>query len=397
LTKERLQTLIIGGGIGGLTAALALARQGRSVHVLEKAGDFAEIGAGLQLAPNALHVLDRLGVLQELAGHAVYPSRLVWMDAILGSRITAIDLGDAFRHRYGQPYIVMHRGDLLTVLLEACRREALITLEARREVVAVEDLGDAARIRCADGTAYEAELLIGADGLWSTVRRSIADDEPVCAEYVAYRGTIPMAQMSSHAGLDNVVMWVGPEMHFVQYPVRRGELYNQVAVFRSRRYRADSDDWGSPDELDAHYAQTCADVRDGVKLMGRDKRWPMYDRVPIARWTRNRITLLGDAAHPMLQYLAQGACQAIEDSLALAQSVAAAPDDLPRALAAYEEARRLRTARVQITARAMGAFFHLDGVAATLRNAMMAGRASDDYAMLDWLHGHRVTGGTSSQ
>jgi salicylate hydroxylase len=186
-------------------------------------------------------------------------------------------------------------------------------------------------------------------------------------------------------------------MHFVQYPVRRGELYNQVAVFRSRRYRADSDDWGSPDELDAHYAQTCADVRDGVKLMGRDKRWPMYDRVPIARWTRNRITLLGDAAHPMLQYLAQGACQAIEDSLALAQSVAAAPDDLPRALAAYEEARRLRTARVQITARAMGAFFHLDGVAATLRNAMMAGRASDDYAMLDWLHGHRVTGGTSSQ
>ena len=393
VAAARLPTLIIGGGIGGLTAALALSRRGRPVHVLEKGADFGEIGAGLQLAPNALHVLDRLGVLGEIGRHAVYPSRLVWMDAILGNRITAVDLGDAFRRRYGQPYIVMHRGDLLTVLLEACRREALITLEAQREVVAVEDFGDAARVRCADGAAYDTELLIGADGLWSTVRGLIAEDEPICAEYVAYRGTIPMAQMSTHAGLDNVVMWVGPEMHFVQYPVRRGELYNQVAVFRSRRYRPDSDAWGTPEELDAHYAQTCAYVRDCVKLMGRDKRWPMYDRAPIARWTRNRITLLGDAAHPMLQYVAQGACQAIEDSLALALSIAAAPSDLPRALAAYEESRRLRTARVQITARAMGAFFHLDGVAATVRNAMMARRAGDDYAMLDWLYGHRVDGG----
>jgi 2-polyprenyl-6-methoxyphenol hydroxylase-like FAD-dependent oxidoreductase len=402
VAAERLPTLIIGGGIGGLTAALALSRRGRPVHVLEKAADFGEIGAGLQLAPNALLVLDQLGLLDEIGRDAVYPSRLVWMDAILGTRITAVDLGDAFRRRYRQPYIVMHRGDLLSALLEACRAEALITLEPRREVVAVEDLGDAAQLRCADGATYAAELLVGADGLWSTMRRLIADDQPTCAEYVAYRGTIPMAQMSAHAGLDNVVMWVGPEMHFVQYPVRRGELYNQVAVFRSRRYRPDSDAWGTPDELDAHYAQTCAYVRDCVRLMGRDKRWPMYDRDPIARWTRNRITLLGDAAHPMLQYIAQGACQAIEDALALALSVAAAPDDLPRALAAYEESRRLRTARVQITARAMGAFFHLDGVAATLRNAMMAERASDDYTMLDWLYGHRVggaagPGGTSSQ
>jgi 3-hydroxybenzoate 6-monooxygenase len=403
MSAARLPTLVIGGGIGGLTAALALSRQGRRVHVLEKAADFEEIGAGLQLAPNALHVLDRLNVLQDLAKHAVYPSRLVWMDAILGSRITAVDLGDAFRHRYGQPYIVMHRGDLLNVLLEACRREALITLEAQREVVAIDDLGDAARARCADGTAYEAELLIGADGLWSMVRGLIADDEPICAEYVAYRGTIPMAQMSAHAGLDNVVMWVGPDMHFVQYPVRRGELYNQVAVFRSRHYRPHAEDWGTPEELDAHYAQTCAYVRDCARLMGRDKRWPMYDRAPITRWTRNRIALLGDAAHPMLQYIAQGACQAIEDSLALAACVGAMPADLPRALARYEEARRLRTARVQITARAMGAFFHLDGVAATVRNTLMTGRAGDDYAMLDWLYGHRAdealpaSGGTSSQ
>jgi 2-polyprenyl-6-methoxyphenol hydroxylase-like FAD-dependent oxidoreductase len=387
----RIPVLIVGGGIGGLATALALARvTKRPVHVLEKATEFGEIGAGLQLAPNAMHVLDQLGVLPEIATHAVYPSRLVWMDALTAARITAIDLGDGFRRRYGHPYIVMHRGDLLAALLEACRSERLITLEPNREVVAVEDLGDGARARCADGTAFEADLLVGADGLHSSVRRLVVDDAPVPSEYVAYRGTIPIERMSTHAGLDNVVMWVGPAMHFVQYPVRRGELYNQVAVFRSKRYRPDSDDWGTPEELNAHYEQTCDYVRGCIQLMWRDRRWAMFDRAPVGTWTRNRIVLTGDAAHPMLQYVAQGACQAIEDSLALAKCVTAAADDPSSGLHAFQESRKLRTARVQLTARAMGAFFHLDGVAAELRNAMMAARAEDDYAMLDWLYGHKV-------
>ncbi len=388
--SERLPTLIVGGGLGGLATALALARQGRAAHVVEKAPEFGEIGAGLQLAPNAMAVLDRLGLTAELAKHAVFPNHLVWMDALSGTRITAVDLGDAFRRRYGHPYIVMHRGDLLAVLLEACRQEKRITLEAGREVVAVEDLGEAARARFANGTCLEAELLVGADGLHSTVRGLLSDDALVYDGLVAYRGAIPMARVSRHAGLDNVVMWVGPQMHFVQYPIRRAELYNQVAVFRSRRYRPDSDDWGTPDELDAHYAQTCDYVQDCIKLMWRDKRWPMVDRKPLARWVRNRIVLTGDAAHPMYQYIAQGACQAIEDALALATCIAAAPQDLPKALLAYEKARTLRTARVQLTARAMGAFFHLDGVAAAARNELMAGRAEDDYSMLDWLYGYRV-------
>ena len=199
-----------------------------------------------------------------------------------------------------------------------------------------------------------------------------------------------MEQMSTHAGLDNVVMWVGPQMHFVQYPVRRGELYNQVAVFRSRRYKPDSDDWGTVDELDAHFAQTCEYVRRCITLMWRDKRWPMVDRKPLAQWTRNRIALMGDAAHPMYQYIAQGACQAIEDALALANSIAASPGDVARALGAYQAARTLRAARVQVTARAMGAFFHLDGMAAAVRNQLMAARAGDDYAVLDWLYGYKV-------
>lgn len=388
--KARLPILIVGGGIGGLTAALALSRMGQAAHVIEKAVEFAEIGAGLQLAPNATAVLDRLGVLGEIRKHAVHPSRLVWMDAIGGAPITSVDLGAPFLRRYGHPYIVMHRADLLAVLLEACRAETRITLEPRSELAEVRDDGALARARLASGEVYESDLLIGADGLHSTVRRLIADDAPIADGYVAYRGTLPVAELSQHAGLDNVVMWVGPHMHFVQYPVRRGDLYNQVAVFRSPRYRPNSEDWGTADELDAHYAQACATVRGAAALMARDRHWVMLDRKPIGRWTRNHIALLGDAAHPMYQYIAQGACQAIEDAASLADCVAAAPGDPVAALRAYEKARVLRTARVQLTARAMGAFFHLDGVAAEVRNAMMAGRASDDYAMLDWLYGHRA-------
>jgi 3-hydroxybenzoate 6-monooxygenase len=388
---EKVPILIVGGGIGGLTTALALSRRNCRVHVVEKSPEFAEIGAGLQLAPNALRVFDELGLLTGISKHAVYPSRLVWMDAIRGTRITAIDLGDAFRARYRHSYIVMHRSDLLDCLLAACRQEKLITLEANRTVVSVEDLGELARAHCADGTVYEAGLLVGADGLWSTVRKLVTDDAPVCNGYVAYRGTIAIEQMSRHAGLDNVVMWVGPDMHFVQYPIRRGELYNQVAVFRSRRYEPGSSDWGTVEEFDAHYAQTCEYVQACTKLMWRDKRWPMFDRDPVLTWTRNRIALLGDAAHPMFQYVAQGACQAIEDALCLARHVASMKDDPAAALRAFESERAIHAARVQLTARAMGTFFHLDGVAALVRNEVMGRRAADDYSMLDWLYGlHRA-------
>ncbi len=387
---DRVPILIVGGGIGGLTTALALSRRNCRVHVVEKSPEFGEIGAGLQLAPNALHVLDDVGLLPEIRKHAVQPSRLVWMDAVRGTRLTALEIDDAFQARYGHPYIVMHRSDLLDCLLDACRASPLITLESNRPVAAIEDLGDGARVRFADGSQCEAGLLIGADGLWSTVRKLFSDDAPISDGYVAYRGTIDMAQMSQHAGLDNVVMWIGPDMHFVQYPIRRGELYNQVAVFRSKRYRPGTDDWGTAEELDAHYAQTCDYVQACIKVMWRDKRWPMHDRAPILTWTRNRIGLLGDAAHPMFQYIAQGACQAIEDALSLAKRVAASPNDPAAALKAYERDRVLRTARVQITARAMGAYFHLDGVPAIVRNDLLERRATDDYGMLDWLYGHKV-------
>ena len=389
--EKQVDFLVTGGGIGGLAAALALARAGRRVHVLEKSPEFGEIGAGLQLGPNASHALDRLGVVEHITKVGVFPKRLVMLDAITGEVVTALDLGEKFKARYRFPYVVMHRHDLLAILLGACQENSAITLETGKEVTAVEDRGDHAVARCTDGSSYRAQALIGADGLWSVARRLIAGDaKPVCAQYVAYRGTIPIDSVSSHAGFDNVVMWAGPDLHLVQYPVRRAELFNQVAVFRSHRYVEDSDDWGTVDELEAAFAPTCATVRQALTQIGRGRRWPMYDRPPIAQWTRNRIALLGDAAHPMLQYLAQGACQALEDAVTLGAAIEQGGSDIAAALAAYRQARYLRTARVQLTAHFFGDVCHVAGVGATLRNALLADRAHDDFGAVEWLYGHRA-------
>jgi 3-hydroxybenzoate 6-monooxygenase len=380
--------LTVGGGIGGLASALALALQGKRVHVIEKSAEFGEIGAGLQLAPNASHALERLGILGEISKHAVFPRRLVWGDAVSGEIITSLDLGDAFVARFGHPYLVMHRSDLLNVLLEACRAESRITLETDRDVVAIEDRTMSTVALCADGARYEAAALIGADGLWSPTRKLIANDGiPRAFPYVAYRGAIPIKDVSEHAGLDNVIMWVGPDLHFVQYPIRRGELFNQVAVFKSPSFPAE--DWGNPAELEAHYAQCCDYVRKSLTKIHRDRRWAMVDRAPISGWSRHRITLLGDAAHPMLQYIAQGACQAIEDAVSLAARVAAT-SDVEKAFEAYQAARYLRTARVQLSAQFFGEICHIGGVGRILRNQFFGGRATGDYREIEWLYGYRA-------
>jgi salicylate hydroxylase len=380
--------LIVGGGVGGLACALAVAQTGRPVHLLEQAPAFGEVGAGIQLAPNATAVLDRLGVLDALSRDAVFPNRLVLMDAVAGTPITALDVGASFRERYEHPYLVAHRVDLHRVLLDACREHALITLETAKTVTAVEDLIDRARVTCADGSAYEAAALVGADGLSSTIRRLLSDDEPICSQYVAYRGTLPMTQATEHADIDDVVMWAGPDMHLVQYPVRRGELYNNVAVFKSPSYIEGADDWGGPEELDGCFGALCPGARDAHGMLQRHQRWPMFDRLPIGNWTRHRITLLGDAAHPMLQYLAQGGCQALEDAVCLADHLER-HGDAGDAFVAYQQERIPRTARVQATARRWGEICHVGGVGRDLRNALLAERRADDFGAVDWLYGHR--------
>ena len=384
--------LIIGGGIGGLSTALGVAETGRSVWVLEQAQEIGEVGAGIQLAPNATAVLSRLGVMNEIAKVAVYPKRLVLMDAMTGKELSALDLGDSFRQKYGYPYIVLHRADLQQVLYAACKANERITVLTSQAVKNVEDTGEKARVTLADGTVYTSEAVVGADGLHSISRRLFSDDKPLCSRYVAYRGTIPMEEITAQAGtnLDDVIMWIGPNLHLVQYPVRRGELYNQVVVFKSSRYKEDSDDWGTPEEIDEHFGKCCKTVRHAVTFISRQRRWPMYDREPISNWVTGRVALLGDAAHPMLQYLAQGGCQALEDASCLADMLHQYGDDIPKAFAAYQQERIPRTARVQATARTWGEIIHAeDPIAILLRNTIMEQRDAQDLSYVDWLYGQR--------
>ncbi len=392
---ERLGIFVVGGGIGGLSVALGLARHGRNVHVIEKAPEFGEIGAGLQLAPNASWALDRIGVLDDVKKHAVFPQRILWIDAISGEQLTSLDLGAPFVERYAYPYMVMHRSDLLDAILHGCRNDPRVTLETKKDVIGVVNRETTAVVSCADGTSYEADVVIGADGLRSTVRNAVhPDGEPICSAYVAYRGTLPIAEVSEHAGLDNVMLWTGPDMHMVQYPVRRGELYNQVAVFRSSRFAAGvtsgfDDDWGTPDEMDAIFSQGVPLVRAGIAKMGRTRRWPMFDREPIQDFAHGRVVLTGDAAHPMLQYLAQGAAQALEDSAILADCIAehrAVAD----AFAAFVAERAPRTTHVQTMAREWGDYWHLHpSPQKAARDARLRSHPADGYIESDWFYGYR--------
>ena len=392
--------LIMGGGIGGLTAALALAQAGFVAHVVERSAEFGEIGAGIQLAPNALRVLDDLGLLPELTALAVHPRHLVLMHADTGAHLSTLEFGEPFQRHYGYAYVVMHRGDLLTVLHKACQADDRITMEASREVSELADHGDTVRVRFADGSDYQCGAVIGADGLWSTARRLVSGDRPYTDAFVAYRGTLPASATalaasrgSTPAGPDDEIIWIGPHKHFVQYPIRRGELYNQVAVFRSWHYSPAAeltDRWGTPAELDESFASSCAQVRAGVALVSRDRRWVMYDREPLDNWTTGRITLLGDAAHPMVQYLAQGACQAIEDAGCVARQLTACDGDIVKALAAYQAERIPRTALIQRAARTWGQIWHDDGtVVPLLRDRILTRRDPADYTDLDWLYQHQ--------
>lgn len=388
MSTERVELVVVGGGIGGLAAALALGRQGRRVDLLEFAPEFGEIGYGIQLAPNALRVIDWLGLLEPVCANGVQPQQGVMMSALTGERLTAISFGDEFKQRYGYPYVVTHRRDLLDSLLAACREVPTIRLHNGKQVVRLTDRGDTVEVDCADGTGFTADAVIGADGVRSVVRDYVVDDgPPVCSGDVAYRGAAPIDVINAAAGVDNVVWWIGPDMHLIQYPIRRGELFNQVAVFTSGIYEPGMPDeqWGTADELDRLFSDKVEPVRDGVKLISRDQKWSLHDRNSVPAWTRGRVTLLGDAAHAMLQYLAQGACQALEDARCLAESIGSA-DDIPKAFEVYERNRVARTADVQKWARWMGDIVHADDAFAAVRDALLADRADNDFGYFDWLY-----------
>jgi salicylate hydroxylase len=384
---SNLPILIAGGGIGGLSAALALARKGRRVRVLEKAPEFGEIGYGIQMGPNVSRMLDRLGVLKALEPHSVFPDALKLIDALDNREITRIALGNRFLERYQYRYFVIHRRDLHGEILDACKRREEITLEASRGLASFEERGGSVIVRCENGAEYEGAALIGADGLWSPTRAAIvADGAPRVAGHVTYRGVVPTDEIIDRSHLDSMTIWVGPDLHLVQYRLRGGAVMNNVATVSSRRFRRGEKDFGGPDELDEVFSRADPRVRDMLRYISRDRNWVLHDREPATHWTAGRATLLGDAAHPTLQYLAQGANMAIEDGVVLAEKIAAAGEDYNRAFLAYQRERMNRTARVVLSSRFFGDYIHADGGARELRNELARRRDPDNSWEIDWLY-----------
>ncbi|MGW0181372.1 FAD-dependent oxidoreductase [Nocardia sp. NPDC003345] len=382
--------VIVGGGIGGLSTAFALTRLGLRVRVLEQARQFGEVGAGIQLAPNCTRILDDYGLLDEVKARGVVPDRMVMRDAVDGTELTALDLRDLERE-YGFPYLVIHRSDLHALFLEACR-VAGVELRTEQKVVAYTQDGATAGAVTQDATVHRARVVIAADGLHSVARKLFVDDRPVSSAYVAYRGTVPVAEVNPAVDLSEVVVYVGPRCHFVHYGLRGGDLLNQVAVFESPKAVAGAAEWGTPDELDTAFGTTCDVVRNRIPHMWRDKWWRMYDRDPIDTWVDGRIALLGDAAHPPLQYMAQGAIMAIEDGWVLAEHMRRLRGDdgtvdWAGALAAYEAVRPQHCRRVVLTARVWGELWHLDGSRREQRNTLLREREVGDYSFTDWIYG----------
>lgn len=384
------EAVVVGGGIGGLSAAYSLARQGVSVRVLEQAPAFGEVGAGIQLAPNCTRILDDYGLLAEARSLGVVPDAMVMRDAVSGEELTRLDLREMER-RYGYPYMVIHRSDLHAMFLRAASR-AGVELVTNAKIVDYTAGSDEATVHLEDGSTQTAPCVIAADGLHSPARYKFVGDEPVSSAYVAYRGTMPTdSGRGAEVDLSEVVVHVGPGCHFVHYGLRGGELLNQVAVFESPKALASEEDWGTPDELDAAFAATTPFIQDGLAHMWRDKWWRMYDRDPIDQWVHGRVALLGDSAHPPLQYIAQGAIMAIEDGWVLGEHVQRlrAEDgsvDWDDALAAYQAVRPEHCRRVVETSRAWGVLWHLNGLPRQQRNVLLQARETQDYSMIDWLY-----------
>jgi 2-polyprenyl-6-methoxyphenol hydroxylase-like FAD-dependent oxidoreductase len=339
------------------------------------------------MGPNVSRMLDRLGLLKALEPHAVFPDALILMDGVDNREITRIALGKPFLERYGYRYFVIHRRDLHGEMLEACRRRGEIALEASRGIASFQDRGGSVVVRCDNGAEYEGAALVGADGLWSPTRAAIVGDGPPrTAGHVTYRGVVPIEEIADRSHAGSMTIWVGPDLHLVQYRLRGGAVMNNVATIASRRFRRGEKEFGGLDELDEAFSRTAPEVRGMLRYISRERNWVLHDRDPVTSWSAGRATLLGDAAHPTLQYLAQGANMAIEDGVVLAEKVAAAGGDYERAFVAYQHARMNRTAHVVLGSRLFGQYMHADGGARALRNDLARGRDPDHPWELDWLY-----------
>jgi len=386
--SQGMPVLIAGGGIGGLALAYVLAQDGHQVTVLEQSSAFGEVGAGIQLGPNIFKMFDYMGLTDAVGKVSFFPAGLCMNDVRSGEKVIRVPLAETVRDAYGFPYGVIYRVDLHRILFEACKAQANVTLRTSARVDFYTQSADGVRVCLAGGETLDGAVLVGADGLWSRIRETIVGDgKPRVSGHVAYRAVLQREDVAAHLWSDDVVLWGGEKTHLVHYPLRRGELFNLVAVFHSSKYEEGWNTFGDTGELNERFAEACPRVRELLAKIETWKMWVLCDREPVKNWTDGRVTLLGDAAHPMLQYLAQGAGQAIEDAVVLREALRFAPSDVPLALQKYQQARYLRTGRVQLTARFYGDIYHAAGVQRELRNLMFqGGQESAGFAGLKWMY-----------
>ena len=394
MTRNNGHIIVAGAGIGGLTAALTLSRAGFQVTVLERTSELAEVGAGIQLSPNASRILIDQDLGPDLRARAVYPDSIRIFSTRSGGEVTSLPLGASIAARYGAPYMVIHRADLQAALLKAARSRPNIDVRLGVAISSIFDTGESVEIETADGRNFTADALVGADGVHSAIRTEVLGYAP--ARYsgrIAFRATIPIDAVPDSVRRVTCV-WMSPKAHLVHYPISGGETLNLIAVTEGKWTE---ESWASPATRDEMLQQLGAGrstvwPKAALELLRKPETWTKWALAavdPRFEWSRGRITLLGDAAHAMLPFAAQGGAMAIEDAEVLASALVS-ERDLPLALKAYEAARKPRVSAVVDLAAANGRIYHLSALAATLRDtALRALPARLTLARQDWIYAWR--------
>ncbi|WP_233873265.1 3-hydroxybenzoate 6-monooxygenase [Paraburkholderia adhaesiva] len=390
-SMARRRVIVVGGGIGGLAAALAIARQNVEVLLLEQADQIGEIGAGIQLGANAFNALDALGAGEAARNRAVFTDSLTLMDAVDAREIARVETGDAYRERFANPYGVIHRADIHLSVFEAVQGNPLIQFRTSTHVQRIEQTERGVTVIDQHGNRYDADAVIGADGVKSAVRATLVGDEPTVTGHVVYRAVVDVENMPKDLQINSPVVWAGPRCHLVHYPLRGGKQYNLVVTFHSRQKEVWGVTDGSKEEVLSYFEGIHPLPHQMLDRPTSWRRWATADRDPVEQWSYGRATILGDAAHPMTQYLAQGACQALEDAVTLGAAIGATDGDFVEAFRLYEKVRIPRTARVLWSAREMGRVYHAKGVERLVRNQLWVGRTREQfYDSLEWLYGWRA-------
>ena len=376
-----MRILIVGGGIGGVTAALCLAKDGHEVEVFEQDSEYAELGAGIQLSPNCTRVLHYLGLGNALRNSGFQPEGVEFRNWKSGKTIASSALGETVVAKFGFPYYHIHRGDLIHLLVREASRQGSIRLHTDSKVDGFAEACSSIQVSV-NGSTHEGDLLIGADGIHSIIRSNLWGDEtPSFTGNVAWRGLVRAAELPPGMVRPMATVWLGPRRHFVHYYIKDRELVNCVCVVEKNGWEVESwTELGEQDELKADFNGWNDEVQTLINLVDRNSlyKWALHDRDPMNNWGKGRVTLLGDACHPTLPFMAQGAAMSIEDGVVLAGCLRQT-QDVPVALKNYEDLRRDRTAIIQKGSRMNASLFHFSGLKALARNFVL-GRASESVA-----------------